>query len=167
MLIFQKMYSQLEKKYVNNIIHYIHRYKLIYILLALGITTFTLASFSKIVEGYFSIKYNWLFELGMVIGQILFQWIFLFKYSFSKKWTYAYHLLTVSFIGSLLLLSLLLIHQLYSISSIAALCYFFAVVIFMFINHRYRVIKLGLPKFICYTWVLYRLLIFLFIIKYP
>lgn len=151
---------------MNHIKKHIFVYGLLYIIFIVSVTTFALSNFSRIVAIYLSISYNWLFELGMVVGQILFQWMFLFKYSFPTKLTYAYHLLTVSFIGSLLLLPLLLVHQLYPISTIIALGYFFSVVIFMFINHRGRVIQLRLPKFICYTWVLYRLLILLYIIKY-
>ncbi len=147
--------------------NYLQKYKLIYLLFAVIITVYALSNYVGLVEQYISIKYDWTFELMMVFGQILFQWCFLFRTSFSEKWLYIYHLMTVSLIGSSLLCVLLLIHVYYPVSGSFALFYFFSVVIYMFLNHKQRVTKLHLPSFISYTWILYRLLILIFIVKYP
>ncbi|MFM9983788.1 MAG: hypothetical protein ACKVOK_01060, partial [Flavobacteriales bacterium] len=44
--------------------------------ISIPITTFVLSRFALLVEHYLSIDYNWLFELCMVLGQIVFQSLF-------------------------------------------------------------------------------------------
>ena len=42
--------------------------------LGMLVTARTLAAFARMIEGYLEIQYDFWFELGMVIGQVAFQW---------------------------------------------------------------------------------------------
>ena len=133
-------------------------------LICIGVTAFTLSQFAKLIQHLLTLKYDWKFELFMVVGQLIFQLPFIYKKSFALKTDYYLNMLLVSLMGSLLLLPLLVLNHFYNISSMVNISYFFGAVVFMFFEHKRRVIKLLLPKFISYTWVLYRLIILIFII---
>jgi len=148
----------------NKVNLFLKQYKPVYILVTAIITAIVLSNYAVLLEGYIRIKYDWWFELCVVFGQIIFQWIFLYKSGWQLKMEYAFHLLAVSTLGSIALVVLLLINQFYAIADYIALFYFFIVVGCMFFEHRRRVKKLELPTMVCYTWILYRLFILSYII---
>lgn len=130
----------------------------------IGITAFTLSEFAKLVQPLFKMGYDWKFELCMVIGQLLFQLPFIYKSSFLLKQEYFLNMLLVSLMGSLLLWPLLAVNYFYTLSIAANIFCFSGIVLFMFMEHKRRVDTLALPKYISYTWVLYRLIILIFIL---
>ncbi len=148
----------------NKTAYFLRQYKPVYILVTAIITAIVLSKYAILLKGYIQIEYDWWFELCVVFGQILFQWIFIFKKGWELKMEYAFNLLAVSTLGAIVLTPVLLINKFYAVTNIAALGYFFIVVGFMFLEHRRRVNSLELPTFICYTWILYRLIILVCII---
>ena len=133
---------------------------------AIIITALVLSRFAVIIQPVLAIQYSWLFELGMVIGQVLFQWCFLARQPFRVKWSYALQVLGVSLMGAIMLIPLVTLHHFYAVPIWAAVIYFFGVVGIMFGVHRLRVKALTLPWYICWTWVLYRCLLLVFIVKW-
>ena len=137
------------------------------ILLGIGCiltTAFTLNLYAKLIQHLLFVKYNWLFELIMVFGMLLFQLIFIFKKPGKLIWDYFFKTLLVSFIGSVLLWPLLLINTYERVSDLYNLIYFFCIVFVMFFIHKNTVTKMKLPFYLSYTYILYRFIILLFII---
>lgn len=133
-------------------------------LLCVAVTAFTLSKYAFLIQHLLRIKYNWQFELAMVVGMLFFQFPFIYKFSFDSKLKYYYNMLLVSLIGSILLWPLLIINHFYACTDVLNLIYFFGVVIIMFFNHKKRVKKLALPTYLSYTWILYRFIILIFIL---
>ncbi|HEY0138312.1 MAG TPA: hypothetical protein VGB85_29710 [Nannocystis sp.] len=131
--------------------------------LALPVVAFvvaeTLAAFAGIIRDYLAIHYDLWFELGMVIGQVLFQWAVLWRRTWTERLDYAVILVFVSGLGAALLWPLLLWDRAAPVEPLAAVAYFFAVVAVMFVVHLRLVRQAGLPLVLCMTWVIYRLLI--------
>jgi hypothetical protein len=129
----------------------------------------TLAAFAGIIASRLRIQYDVWFEIGMVAGQVLFQWLFMWRRSWPERREYALLLFFVSALGATLLWPLLLLHRSGSgpVSEAFALAWFFGVVTIMFAVHWVAVKRRRLPTFLCATWILYRLLILLFIVKRP
>lgn len=137
------------------------------VLLALFVTARTLAGVAAILQPFLRVDYDLWFELGMVSGQVLVQWSILWRRSWAERIDYAGVLLSVSFIGAVLLWPLLLWHHVAPVAPIAAALYFFAVVAVIFAIHVRLVLRRKLPKVLCSTWVLYRLVILLGVAKIP
>ncbi|MGZ4035354.1 MAG: hypothetical protein ACXVP4_10860 [Bacteroidia bacterium] len=139
-------------------------YKILVMLLCIAITAASLNQFARLIQHLITIKYDWKFELSMVIGQLIFQFPFIFRKTVKQKTDYYFNMLIVSMIGSVMLLPLITFNYFYLLSDLVNVIYFFAVVMFMFFEHKRRVKKLELPWYISYTWVLYRFLILIFIL---
>jgi hypothetical protein len=127
----------------------------------------TLAGFASIIQEHLAIQYDFWFELGMVVGQVLFQWCVLWRRSWRERLDYALILLFVSGLGSVLLWPLLLLNHVAQASHLVAVGYFFVVVGVMFAAHWKLVVKSALPTILCATWVIYRLLILGVVLKRP
>ncbi len=139
-------------------------YKTTIMLLFIVITAASLNQFAKLIQHLITIKYDWKFELFMVIGQLVFQFPFIYRKTKEQNLDYYYNMLIVSMMGSILLLPLILFNQFYLLSSTLNILYFFAVVVFMFFEHKRRVEQMCMPPYVSYTWVLYRFLILIFIL---
>jgi hypothetical protein len=126
----------------------------------------TLATFAAIIQGYLRIHYDLWFELGMVIGQVLFQWVVLYKRSWRERIRYAFVLIFVSLLGATLLWPMLGYHlRVATLSPLIATGWFFGVVGVMFAVHWWLVKRENLPVILCATWVVYRLLILAYALK--
>ncbi len=132
--------------------------------IAITITAFTLSRYAILIQHLISIKYNWQFELLMVVGMLFFQYPFIYKKAWALKLDYYFNMLLVSLMGSALLWPLLMINIFYACGDIINITWFFAVVLFMFLDHKRRASKLLLPTYISYTWILYRVIILIFIL---
>ena len=139
-------------------------FKIAVMLVCIAVTAFTLSRYAILIQHLLTIKYNWQFELLMVLGMLFFQYPFIYKKAKLLKLEYYFNMLLVSLMGSILLWPLLILNQFYSCSDAVNLVYFFTVVLLMFFEHKRRVTKLSMPVFISYTWVLYRFIILIFII---
>ncbi len=131
----------------------------------IAVTALTLDQYVQLVKHFLNIDYDWKFELLIVIGMLIFQYPFIHKYNWHQKLDYYFNMILVSFIGSVLLIPLLMLNHYSTFSDTFNILYFFTVVLIMFFDHKRRVAKLNLPVLLTYTWVLYRFIILIFIIK--
>jgi uncharacterized membrane protein len=132
---------------------------LAYVCFCVGISGFALGSFTKITQRYLTVEYNYQTEALIVAGQVIFQWLFMIKSSWSEKKTYGVIALTVSMFGSVLLIPLLAYESIVGMSEIPAIWYFFGVVAIIFLAHHKLIKSEKLPTVLTLTWVLYRLLL--------
>ena len=135
---------------------------------AIAVIAKTLAAFATIIQPYLSIHYDLRFELGMVTGQILFQWCVMWRMHrpWSDRLDYALILIGISGLGAVLLWPLLLWHHTAPVTPLRAVFYFFAVVGVMFVAHWRLVHKARLPLLLCGTWVVYRLFLLLAVVEW-
>jgi len=134
-------------------------------LISISITAYTLSSFSLLIQSLLTIPYDWKLEAAIVIGQLAFQFPFIMKRKRYEILLYYYNMLLVSLLGSILLWPIILSNRYYPSSQLVNIIYFFIVVTVLFFEHRRRVRKLKLPVYLCYTWVVYRMLLLPFIIN--
>lgn len=138
------------------------KYRLLYILSSIIITMFTLFYFSKHIV---NLPQESLIREGFItVGQLMFQGLLIYKLDKKVILNYFGNLMTISLMGSLLLLPLLIINWLISLPEMVFLIGFGIVVFIMFLEHLRRVKLLKLPSFLSYTWVIYRVLILLIIL---
>ena len=131
---------------------------------AIAFVAKTLAAFAAIIQAHLAIHYDIWFELGMVTGQVLFQWLFMLRRTWDERRDYALILIFVSTLGALLLWPLLLWNR----SSVPlALGWFSGVVGIMFATHWVLVKRRALPTLLCATWVVYRMILLAIIVKRP
>ena len=117
--------------------------------------------FSSLVLSVFSTKLglglnrNFSREFLICSGQLVWQILFLRSYLKEKLWDYLGNMMTVSLIGTLLLLPSLFLN----IRSTAAVVYFGIVVLIMLFEHlrRCRVLKLNLLPTV--SWLIFRVLV--------
>lgn len=139
------------------------KYRWLYIVFGICITISVLNQFSQEVN--FLPKASILREILLTIGQIVFQWLFLLKCDNKTILNYIGNLTTVSLIGSLLLLPILIISSFVSIHPLIVLTYFGVTVLLMIKEHYRRTQLLELPKYLTITWLVYRIIALLIIIK--
>jgi Na+/phosphate symporter len=135
-----------------------------YLVFCAAVSAFALGSFAKIVERYLAVGYDYRTEFLMVVGQVGFQWLFMRSSSWAARRTYAVVALSVSMIGSVLLLPLLAIHHASPVTPLFATAWFFAVVGVIFVVHHAIILRLRLPQHLTVTWVLYRLLLLAYVL---
>jgi hypothetical protein len=133
-----------------------YRYRFIYLVFATLVTAAVLFRFSLLVpslpEG------NFTRELLLAFGQIVFQSLLLLRADKKRILNYAGNLMTVSIMGSLILLPVLILSRFIELPEIVVLGWFGFTVAVMFAEHARRVKLLQLPFFLCFSWVLYRLI---------
>jgi len=134
-------------------------YRIAVMLLCLGITAYTLSQFALLIQHYLIIPYDWKLELAIVTGQLVFQFPFIYNKPLTLKILYYENMLMVSLIGSVLLMPLIAVNRFYNLDPLINLGYFGIVVSILFSEHYRRVKKLQFPPYLCWTWVLYRLII--------
>ena len=138
------------------------KYRLFYILFSTIVTMFTLFYFSKNIS---TLPHGSLMREGFItIGQLVFQGLLIYTLDKKTILNYFGNLMTISLMGSLMLLPLLIINWMFQISETIFLIGFGITVLMMFLEHFRRVKLLKLPSYLSYTWVIYRVLILLTIL---
>jgi hypothetical protein len=132
------------------------KYRLIFIGFAVMTTTFALVKYSNLIPNL--PKSSILREALLTIGQIVFQSIFLLKSDKRTIINYTGNLMTVSLMGSILLMPILILHQFLNLSETMVLIWFGITVVLMFAEHIRRIKILNLPFYLTFTWVLYRII---------
>jgi len=138
-----------------------YTYRFLYIVFAAIITTFVLFKFSNSISLLPQSTIQR--ELLLAFGQIVFQGLFFLKIDRKTTINYMGNLLTVSLMGSIILLPILVINSFINVPQFAQLAVFGITVLLMYLEHSRRVKLLELPLYLSYTWVFYRM-IALFII---
>ncbi|MBW1296728.1 hypothetical protein [Aquimarina litoralis] len=96
-------------------------------------------------------------EITMCSGQLVWQGGIILLFIKRKIHTYLCHMITVSLLGSLALIPLLLLYKVTLIDLEVKIFLFLLVVSIMIIEHARRVKKLQLPSYLTVTWMLYRI----------
>jgi hypothetical protein len=139
------------------------KYRLIYIGFATLITTLVLYNFSNLIS--LLPKSTIVRELILAMGQIIFQVLFLMKSDQKIILNYIGNLMTVSLMGSLLLIPILIINSIFTVSELIPLTWFGVTVLLMLIEHSRRIKILELPFYLSITWVIYRIIALLLILN--
>ncbi|WP_136668874.1 DCC1-like thiol-disulfide oxidoreductase family protein [Flavobacterium sp. H122] len=132
------------------------KYRIFYILFAICITTIVLFNCAEMMP--YIPKSSYSREVFMAGGQILFQVCFLFNKDFKTIINYLGNLMTVSLYGCLLLIPILIINQFTEVNAAIALSWFAVTVLLIFMEHVRRIAIQQLPKYLSFTWVLYRII---------
>lgn len=128
-------------------------------LISISITAYTLSRFSVLIQPLLSIPYDWKLEAAIVTGQLVFQFPLLIRKYRDRIFIYYYNMLLVALSGSILLWPLILINNYYPWNIEWNVLYFFTVVGILFLDHMRRVRKIHLPSYLCYTWIVYRMIV--------
>lgn len=141
------------------------RYRLLYLVLSAVLTSTILLHYTALLQSLI-LGSNLYREYAICFGQIVFQASLLLLVGMKKEKLFDYlgNMMTVSLIGGLLLLPLLLLNHYITLPYSLSLTWFFAVVAFMFWQHHRRVRSIRAPLWLGYTWILYRGLVLLFIL---
>ncbi|KRD63975.1 hypothetical protein ASE40_01125 [Flavobacterium sp. Root935] len=140
-----------------------YKYRFLFIGFALTITSLVLFGYSNLIP--ILPKSNITREIILAFGQIVFQSLFLLKFDKKTIINYAGNLMTVSLMGSLILVPILILNQFINLPEMLVLGWFGITVFIMCAEHFRRVKVLKLPFYLSYTWILYRILALLFILN--
>lgn len=140
-----------------------YKYRFLFIGFALAITTFVLFGYSNLIPVL--TRSGFLREAALAFGQIFFQSLFLLKFNKKIIMNYAGNLMTVSLMGSLILVPMLIVNQFANVPKILVLGWFGITVFIMFMEHARRIKILKLPFYLSYTWIFYRILALFFILN--
>lgn len=140
-----------------------YKYRFMFIGFALTITTFVLFGYSNLIPNL--PQTSILRETLLTFGQLVFQAIFLFKFNKKTITNYAGNLATVSLMGSLFLSPILLLQHFINLPEVLILGWFGLTVLIMFAEHFRRIKILQLPFYLSYTWILYSILAFVFLLN--
>jgi hypothetical protein len=132
------------------------KYRGIYIFLTVVFTATTLHQYAQ--ELPFFAKNNFVAELFLALGQIGFQWFFIQKLDNQKKLHYIGNLMTVSVIGCLALLPMLVCNTYFGCQKQMLYAWFCITATGMFFEHYRRIKILAYPKHLSISWILYRAL---------
>ncbi|BDU23669.1 hypothetical protein [Flavobacterium sp. GSB-24] len=140
-----------------------YKYRFFFIGFALTITSLVLFGYSNLIP--ILPKSNIAREIILAFGQIAFQSLFILKFDKKTIINYAGNLMTVSLMGSLILIPILILNQFINLPEMCVLGWFGITVFIMCAEHFRRVKVLKLPFYLSYTWILYRIVALLFILN--
>jgi hypothetical protein len=140
-----------------------YKYRFIFIGFALTLTSFILFGYSNLFPNL--PKPNITREIILAFGQIVFQSLFLLKLDKKTIINYAGNLMTVSLMGSLILVPILILNQFVNVLEFLVLGWFGITVCIMFAEHFRRIKILNLPYYLSYTWIIYRIIALLLILN--
>ena len=133
-----------------------YSYRIAYIVFATLVTAIILFNYSILIETLPNGNFGR--ELALATGQIIFQGLLLLNRDKQTALNYFGNLITVSLMGSLLLVPMLLMSHFFEIHQLLILGWFGLTAAIMFAEHYRRIILLSLPHYLCYTWVTYRII---------
>ena len=140
-----------------------YKYRFLYLTFASIITTLVLYNYSNLFT--FLPKADMGREFLLNLGQMVFQGMFLIYLKGDKIINYLGNLMTVSLMGSLLLLPILLVSIFLKIPETLTLVWFVVTVFLMLLEHYRRMKILELPFHLSITWIVYRIIALLLILN--
>lgn len=129
------------------------KYRLAYITFVAIFSGYILSIFSTNLG--LGLNQNFLREIAICIGQIVWQIVFLKSYLKDKIWDYLGNMMTVSLIGTLLLIPALFLN----LNSVSSIIYFGIVVFIMFLEHIRRCTILKLYSLPTLSWMIFRMVV--------
>ncbi|MDQ0595136.1 hypothetical protein QFZ37_003505 [Chryseobacterium ginsenosidimutans] len=128
------------------------KYRITYITFVVFFSAYILSLFTAKLG--LNVGHNFLREFTVCLGQIVWQTLFLRSYLKEKLWNYLGNMMTVSLIGTLLLIPALFLN----LNSILLIIYFGIVVTIMFLEHvrRCKILKLNFLPTI--SWTVFRMI---------
>ncbi len=142
-------------------------YRWAYIILCWIVSSLVLQSYASLLQHWVG-QTNFFREFLICGGQILFQMMvarFVFRLNAEAILIYLGNMMTISLIGSLLLLPSFLISNVFSaMDPIGFLIWFVVIVGAMFLEHARRIKILKLPAGMSLSWVVYRVLVLIAIV---
>jgi hypothetical protein len=137
-------------------------YRLLYILFALIVTLLSVFIFFKNIP---ILPDGSLLREGIItVGQLVFQGMIIYTLDKKTILNYFGNMMTVSLMGSLMLITLMFINWMIPISEPILTFGFGIIISFMFTEHFRRVKLLELPIYLSYTWAIYSVLILIIIL---
>ena len=149
---------------INCIPDFNKKYRLFYIAFATLFTALVLFQYAELIV--FLPKATFVREVLLATGQIGFQALFIRKIDNQKQLNYIGNFITVSIIGSLLLLPIVFLNSYFELNDYFILGWFGLTVNFMIYEHYRRISLLELPKYLTLTWILYRILALVIILNF-
>lgn len=140
------------------------KYQLFYIGFATLFTVIVLYYYSKTI--IFLPNATFSRELLLALGQIGFQYLFIQKITKQNQLTYIGNLVTISIMGSLILLPILLLNSFFNLNDYFILAWFGLTVNFMIYEHYRRIKLLNFTKYLTLTWILYRIIALIIILNF-
>lgn len=139
-----------------------YAYRILYIVFAILFGAILLTGYNDLLMelGYHS---NFYFEIIVLFLQIPFQYLFLKSGKPKVFINYAGHLVTVSLIGSLLMVPVWLLNSVIALPIQTNLLYFLLVATFLWFHHKKRVENLKLSPILSISWAIYRILLVILI----
>ena len=137
-------------------------YRIAYLVFTWFVTAFILSAYAKLMTGLLpqGPAYR---EYLICGGQILFQGVVISFINKQRRWDYLGNMMTISFIGAMLLLPGLIAAVWIKADPIINVLWFMGVAGFMLLLHLKRTKLLGLGFILTLSWVFYRLLVLLLI----
>jgi|1_EtaG_2_1085319.scaffolds.fasta_scaffold00964_6 hypothetical protein len=134
-------------------------YRLYYIIASTLLVGLLLSGFAGFISNKALVNHHWSWEFAIGFGQIFWQIPVILFVNKTKLMDYLGNMCTVSLIGSLALLPLVIINMVTELSHYFNLFFFGIVVVFMLYDHIRRCKILELPLLITASWVLYRVFV--------
>lgn len=134
-------------------------YRWAYLLFVALVTGFILNRFTLKLAAGFGLSFNPWQEYAICIGQIIWQYTLIYTLAREKLYAYLGNMSTVSMIGGLLLVPVLLANHYLHFSPLLLLFCFGAIVAFMLIEHIRRCKIMDLSNAMTVSWVIYRLVV--------
>jgi len=139
-------------------------YRVAYLILALLCVGYILTAYAHLIVGVVPLGGHWR-EYLVCCGQIIVQGTVVSIVARSKFWNYLGNMMTISFAGSLLLLLPLALSHWFPNLPVFYTIYFLSVAWLMLLEHIRRMKLLELGYTMTITWVLFRIVVMLFILK--
>lgn len=139
-------------------------YRVAYLLFTWFVTGYILTGYAHLLVGMVPLG-NPLREYMICGGQMIFQGIVISTFARDKFWNYLGNMMTISFAGSLLLLIGLAVSHWFTIAPLFYSLYFMGVAGLMFLEHIRRTRLLNLGWVMTATWVTYRVILLILILK--
>jgi predicted DCC family thiol-disulfide oxidoreductase YuxK len=140
-------------------------YRVAYLIFTWFVVGYILTGYTHLLTGFVPAGNSYR-EYLICGGQVIFQGVIISIYAPAKRWEYLGNMMTISFAGALLLVPIMMASGLFHMMTIIYLLYFMAVAGLMFLEHIRRTKLLHLGWLLTITWIVYRLLVLIVILKF-
>ena len=139
-----------------------HKYRYTFILFAALITSYVLFKLNSFINLFPDLSI--LMTVLFVLGQIVFQSFFIQKLNKESKVNYLGNLMTISVMGSLLIIPILILNPLFNLPESLSAFWLALILMFTHYEHLRRLKLLELSKHLSITWLLYQSLLLIFLL---